>query len=44
MRCIIDENDVYMYGNYDTVAARNIMVVFEKCDPEKSKVPCKNET
>ena len=31
-----------MFGRYDTEAAQNIMVVFEKCD--KTKTTCKSDT
>ena len=39
-RCLVDENDLVLWGNYDTIDARNIMVVFEKCDPNTSTVTC----
>lgn len=39
-RCLVDDNDLVIWGNFDTIDARNIMVVFEKCDPRTSTVAC----
>ena len=32
LKCI--EEDVSVYGNYDTGVFSSLMIVFEKCDPE----------
>ena len=32
-----------MYGNYDSSRTSNLVIVFEKCDPRTSSVPCKSE-
>lgn len=39
-RCLVDDDDLVIWGNFDTIDALNIMVVFEKCDPSTSLVPC----
>ena len=44
MRCPVKQKELALWGNYDTTEAQNIMIVFEKCDPDLSPVPCKNET
>ena len=31
-----------LFGNYDTGVANNLMIVFEKCDPQKNDF-CKSE-
>ena len=41
MKCITDDL-TEIQGNYNTYSAQNLMVVFEKCDPEKQK--CKSES
>ena len=44
--CPKNLNDVVLKGNYDTDAAINLMIVFEKCDPiqrEKKGLKCKSE-
>ena len=33
--CPVDMNDLYGNGNYDSSTAKNVMVVFEKCDQAK---------
>ena len=35
LRCLVDKEDLHLYGNFDTNAADNLMVVFETCDPQK---------
>ena len=32
--CLKEHKDLYISGNYDTFAAEQIMIVFEKCDPD----------
>ena len=34
MKCL-DEDGTEIFGSYNTDKASNLMVVFEKCDPEK---------
>ena len=41
MKCIDDES-MGIFGNYDTGVAYNLMIVFEKCDPQKNDF-CKSE-
>ena len=41
LKCI-DNEELSVYGNYDSGAAQNLMVVFERCDPAKRV--CKSET
>ena len=36
MVCFDNPEDIYIYGNYDTSQASSIMVVWERCDPEKN--------
>ena len=43
MRCLVDPKNITIFGNYDSQDAQNFMVVFEKCDPLKSTIPCKTE-
>ena len=42
MICIKDDNVYNMYGHYDAGQARNLMIVFEKCDTEKGDTKCKS--
>ena len=44
MRCVVDKQDLVMWGNYDSAEARNIMIVFETCDPETSSITCKSNS
>ena len=44
LRCIKDRDKLVLWGNYQTTEASNVMVVFEKCDPAKSQIPCKSKT
>ena len=41
MKCI-NEEGFDLFGNYDTAAAKNLLVTFDKCDPEKRN-DCKSE-
>ena len=34
--CIKDSKDMYAHGNYETSSATAIMIVWERCDPEKN--------
>ena len=36
MMCLQNDKDLYINGNYDTESASAIMVVLERCDPEKN--------
>ena len=42
MKCFNDEEGLKLFGNFDTSAARSLLVTFEKCDPEKRN-DCKSE-
>ena len=42
MKCITNLEDYKTFGNYDTASGKNLMVIFEMCDPEKSPIPCKS--
>ena len=39
-RCLVNPEDVYINGNYETDVATAFMVVFERCNQTESKVPC----
>ena len=41
MKCW-NEESLDLFGNYDSSAAKNLIVAFEKCDPEKRN-DCKSE-
>ena len=41
MTCIEDDEAFNMYGHYDAGLARNLMIVFEKCNPDLRT--CKKE-
>ena len=46
MLCFEDNADMKLWGNYDTSSARNLMLVFEKCDNStrsNTEEPCKSE-
>ena len=43
MKCLKNPADISLWGNYDLASANVLMVVFEKCDPAKSKVTCKSD-
>lgn len=43
MTCITEPNLVQTYGDFDSDMTRNLMLVFEKCDNLKSKLPCKSD-
>ena len=43
MQCFSSQVQHSLYGNYDSYEARNIVVVFEKCDPLKTTVKCKTD-
>ena len=43
MICPIDVDEMYGSGNYDTTEAENLMVVFEKCNPDKVSYTCADE-
>ena len=45
MRCLTPEAEkrVSLHGDYDTGKAANIMVVFEKCNPDGGKYECQGE-
>ena len=46
MNCLDEKDDLKLWGNYDTSSARNLMIVFEKCDNatmSSSQEPCKSE-
>ena len=43
LKCPKDLSDVTTQGNYDSSAAKNLMIVIEKCNNETSTVPCKSE-
>ena len=44
--CPKNLDDVFINGNYNTDSAKNLMIVFEKCDPNERKkkgLKCKTE-
>ena len=41
MKCW-NEESLDLFGNFDYSAAKNLLVAFEKCDPEKRN-DCKSE-
>ena len=43
MKCLENTDDVKLWGNYDSTTARNIMVVFERCNATTNKDGCKSE-
>ena len=45
MRCLTPEAEkrLNLHGDYDTGKAANLMVVFEKCNPENGKYECQGE-
>ena len=43
MRCLKDENDIMLWGNYNSPDSSNLMVVFDKCDNATSRVKCKSD-
>lgn len=43
MQCISDTDDLKLWGNYDTSNARNLMIVFEKCNNATSLSICKSD-
>ena len=43
-RCLVNPQDVYIQGNYETDTAAAFMVVFERCNQTESQVPCANKT
>ena len=43
-KCLANpENDMYLWGNYETVSTSNLMIVFDKCDNKTSAVVCKSD-
>ena len=43
LQCLEKPKDVVLWGNYDSSEASNLMVVFEKCDPNDATRMCKSE-
>ena len=45
MICVKDESEIYTSGNFQSIKAQQLQVVFERCDPEKHKDPefCQSE-
>ena len=41
LKCVDRDQTLMMYGRYESQAASNLMIVFEKCDKEKRT--CKDE-
>ena len=44
LKCIDKDTELMMFGNYRSLAATNIMVVFEKCDNTLPGATCKSDT
>ena len=45
MRCPMRDDDLYLLGNFDTTTARNVMIVFERCDVNnKVGITCKSDS
>ena len=43
MKCATNLEDLILYGDYDQETARNLAIVFEKCNNDTSEVPCKSQ-
>ena len=43
MKCLKNPSDLVLWGNYDLPSAANLVLTFEKCDPQKSEVECKSD-
>ena len=43
MKCLSNHDDYLTYGNFDSSQGHNLVVVFERCTAEKSKIPCKSD-
>ena len=42
LKCVNRDQELLMYGRYESQAASNLMIVFEKCD--ENKRTCKTPT
>lgn len=51
MLCVKNDDELYLHGNYDTQNLTSVMIVLERCDPEKNakneatkNIQCVNDT
>ena len=44
LRCLSNQQELKLWGNFDTAWSRNLMVVFEMCNNSTSSVTCKSES
>ena len=43
LKCPVNASDLSIQGKYDASAAKNLMVIVQKCNPETSEVTCKSD-
>ena len=43
LKCPVNPSELSVQGKYDASAARNLMIIVQKCDPKTSNVTCKSE-